>query len=189
MSPYKDPDRQRQWQRDRQRRLNVMTVTNSAGETRTVREWSRLLGIKPITLRARLRAGFSVDEALSTVRAPRAARHTLNGETLTVAGWARRLNWRSDSLRSRLQRMPVEQALVPAPEGPQTVQPRTHDTPALLRFRAHLEHRAQQLGCSLFDAYRHFCEVRHLPLDSFASLLNAQMPDAEVYQEEETTDG
>lgn len=91
------------------------------GKSHTFREWSRILGIAEITLRNRIRAGWSVRETLSTpldtkkntkTYPPR--QYTCGGKSMTLAQWSRHTGIPYYVLVDRMQKLDrwsVEKAL------------------------------------------------------------------------------
>lgn len=81
------------------------------GETRTLTEWSKRLGVCLGTLRNRLERGSTVEDAFTKPVKPRAPRRptpkgghllTLNGEARTITWWARHLGISLSTLQGRL---------------------------------------------------------------------------------------
>lgn len=85
------------------------------GETKTLKEWAKELGMNRITLFTRLeRLGWDVEKAFTEpVRENAPKQITFRGETHTVAGWARKLGIGYQTLYKRLyaQEWSVERAL------------------------------------------------------------------------------
>ena len=91
------------------------------GKSHTFREWSRILGIVEVTLRNRIRAGWSVRETLSTpldikkntkTLPPR--QYTCDGKSMTLAQWSRHTGIPYYVLVDRMQKLDrwsVEKAL------------------------------------------------------------------------------
>lgn len=61
------------WATDAEQRRNTRTtrLLTVRGETKTMSEWARTLGVKPSTVYLRLRGGWSVEDACTTPVAPR----------------------------------------------------------------------------------------------------------------------
>jgi hypothetical protein len=76
------------------------------GKTKTAEQWSRELGIKSFTLRARLDvAGMSVEQAFETpVITRKRKKYTHNGITDTVTGWSLRLGFGRNTISERMRR-------------------------------------------------------------------------------------
>lgn len=73
-------------------------------ELLTLGEWAARYGIHVDTIRARLRAGWSSEKAITTpARVGHPGRKvTFNGETLCIADWERRLHFKPDTISHRL---------------------------------------------------------------------------------------
>lgn len=87
------------------------------GESLTISEWSKKLGISAITIQARLRHGWSIEKVLAKNDRPHARKLiTFRGETLCFAEWSERFSLPRNRLSDRLkQGWTVEQALtIPA---------------------------------------------------------------------------
>lgn len=94
------------------------------GETLTMWEWSNRTGIKPTTIRGRLKAGWTPEEALMTpvARVKRKASGlailTCKGESLSISEWSERTGIRRGTIVSRLRLgWSPEMALTPVTEG------------------------------------------------------------------------
>ena len=91
------------------------------GKTQVIAEWARELGMMRITLRERLKAGWSVERALSTPvskKKPKRPLITFKGKTQSAAAWGREVKIREYIIRSRLDAgWPVGRALS-VPDGP-----------------------------------------------------------------------
>lgn len=90
------------------------------GETKCLVEWAEALGIPSGTISARIRRGWSVEQALTTttVRAQLGVAHnqrliTFNGETHNIKEWAAIAGMNHHTLHQRLtrHRMPFEEAI------------------------------------------------------------------------------
>ena len=87
------------------------------GQTRTITEWSELLGFSATLIPDRLDLGWSVEEALTTTTNRHKARrstkqYTCNGETYSASEWAKIRGLDVSTIRKRLQRgFTIEQAL------------------------------------------------------------------------------
>lgn len=83
------------------------------GETHTVSEWSRKLGIPYKTLFKRINDGWSVEKAFNTEYCPLYCKVSYNGETHSIAEWARIKGIAYDTLKQRLNKYhwPIEKAL------------------------------------------------------------------------------
>lgn len=78
-------------------RLTIGTVT------RTVAQWARLVGLRAVTLRTRLRDGWTAEAAVTTP-ARSAEILTVEGESKTLEAWAAHTGIAIFTLRSRLQK-------------------------------------------------------------------------------------
>ena len=88
------------------RRSNV--IVTAMGETHTLSQWSRITGIKVITLWQRLKLwSWSAERALSEPPLNVGPSHqrliSYEGETHTVAQWGRRCGLKCDTLNKRLK--------------------------------------------------------------------------------------
>lgn len=104
-------------QQHRNKRTNVMLTFNS--ETMCMEDWAKVLGLKPTTIQGRLKAGWSVEQALSTPpthNPPRPKVFTLlthQGKTQRLIDWAKELGIKDTTLGERLRSgWSVEQALM-----------------------------------------------------------------------------
>jgi hypothetical protein len=81
------------------------------GQTLPLQQWAKLVGVAGTTIHNRLRAGWSVERALTTP-ADRVRRIEWNGESRTVAEWSKVLGISKGVLHARLGQMgwPVEKA-------------------------------------------------------------------------------
>ena len=99
-------------------RSNVKFLTFS-GETRPVVEWAEITGIKAPTIHARLKAGRSVEEALTAGmrvfkrKLPRSTKYLdFNGQKKTMKEWAREIGVSRPGLWHRLNGgLTLEEAL------------------------------------------------------------------------------
>ena len=86
------------------------------GETHTIAEWAMKIGIVPRSLRDRLKAGWSVEKALTTPPVAQSKPPMIleyNGVKKTVAEWARQFGMNPATLHNRLYKgMTVEEALL-----------------------------------------------------------------------------
>ena len=86
------------------------------GETHTISEWAAKIGIVPRSLRDRLKAGWSVEKALTTPPTAQSNPPVMleyNGMTKTVSEWAKQFNMTASTLHGRLRKgMSVEEALL-----------------------------------------------------------------------------
>jgi len=107
----------RQEQMSNTRHNHLLTYN---GETKTMAEWARQVGMNRKVLDRRLRLGWTIEEALTApVRNNRWL--TYAGETLTLTDWARKVGLRRNCLEGRLQRgwSPEEALTLPlAPRSP-----------------------------------------------------------------------
>lgn len=90
------------------------------GETLTITDWARRIGVTPSTLDARIANGWSLEEALSSSKDQRFDRFanavTLshNGRTLSIPEWSKMTGICERTIRARLRRgWSVEEALNP----------------------------------------------------------------------------
>jgi DNA-directed RNA polymerase specialized sigma24 family protein len=91
------------------RKSTPRTITHN-GQTHTLREWAALLGIHYSTLTSRLRAGWTIEEALGDkqrprkcgIQSPNARLITYKGRVDTLRGWARRAGLNDQTLCGRL---------------------------------------------------------------------------------------
>ncbi len=84
------------------------------GETHTLSEWSRRLGIPRNTLDKRVKTGKSADVCLSdsTLKRPDLVTLTYQGETLTLSEWSERLGINRKTINTRYYRgLPPDQCL------------------------------------------------------------------------------
>lgn len=72
------------------------------GETKTISEWARNIGIPVATLCNRIKNGWSVERALTRKSHETGPLLTYQGETHHLAEWARRMNVRYDLLSRRI---------------------------------------------------------------------------------------
>lgn len=72
------------------------------GDTLTISEWSKRLGVRFETIYGRIRRGLSVEDTLSTHVRPIKRMLTFKGETLSVQGWATKLGIQRATLSRRL---------------------------------------------------------------------------------------
>lgn len=97
----------RQEQNDNSRHNHLVEFQ---GQTRTMSQWSRLIGVNVGTLFNRLRTGWSIEDALTTS----SERDSLEfqGERLTISQWAKRTGIDARTLRYRVARgWPIEKVL------------------------------------------------------------------------------
>jgi hypothetical protein len=87
------------------------------GESMSIHDWARKLGLNRCTIRERLKAGWSVERALGTPTRPWAGnRHTAKlythaGRTQSLPAWARELKISTQTLAHRLKKESFESAL------------------------------------------------------------------------------
>ena len=99
----------------RNKRCNVRLTLN--GETMVLTDWAARLGIHPMTIHGRIRAGWSLEDALTAkarqIVPTRGGRELeFRGRSLTVIRWAKELGMTKSSLQARLRLgWSVEQAL------------------------------------------------------------------------------
>jgi len=84
------------------------------GQTLTVPQWAKLLGISNGTLFHRLKNGMPLDKAL-TPGLLDSHLFTLNGQTMSLPEWAKQLGVTLSTLQQRVYRrgLPLERALMP----------------------------------------------------------------------------
>lgn len=91
--------------RERGRGRPGRTITFN-GETLTVSQWAKRIGISRVSLYARLKLGWTVERALgepiNEKHGPVPKSIELNGESLTMNQWAKRLNLSPTTLHCRL---------------------------------------------------------------------------------------
>ena len=74
------------------------------GESKTCKEWGKIVGIAPSTILKRVKNGWSDEKALTTSAVRSDYRYiTYNGQTRTVNGWERALGCRRGLIRKRLE--------------------------------------------------------------------------------------
>ena len=74
------------------------------GESKTCKEWGKIVGIDPSVLLKRVKSGWSDERALTTSAVRSDYRYiTYNGQTRTVNGWERALGYRRGLIRKRLE--------------------------------------------------------------------------------------
>lgn len=97
----------RQAQRKRTNSNRAKTYTHD-GRTLTLADWALATGLSKDTIYGRLRAGWSIEQALTLSDgrsgADRAARHTINGETKTLKEWADHVGITYDGLMGRMRK-------------------------------------------------------------------------------------
>lgn len=75
------------------------------GETHTITEWSRILGINKATLADRLDKGnWSIEKAFTTPIADTSKYYTVDGITLNISGLAKKYNMKYSVVKNRLRR-------------------------------------------------------------------------------------
>jgi hypothetical protein len=77
------------------------------GETHSVKEWSKIVGVHAASIQSRLRLGLSIEEALSGSRRPSrvASRYSYGGVSLTLDQWADRLGIPRATLVARIGKL------------------------------------------------------------------------------------
>lgn len=75
------------------------------GRTKCVSEWARILGIPVNTLRSRVRAGMSDEEALETLVQNRTDLVDFNGESKTMKEWSEKVGVSVFTLKNRLYKL------------------------------------------------------------------------------------
>lgn len=86
------------------------TVLTFRGQSKTIAEWAREIGISPFRLSSRLAAGWGVKEALTSPVAKSTVIEA-RGLKLTVAEWAARLGMHIATIYCRLKYMTPEEAV------------------------------------------------------------------------------
>lgn len=76
------------------------------GETKTVAEWSLIIGVPLHTIGSRVRAGLPIEDVLSPkrIRGKRPELHTVDGVTLTIQQWADKIGVSADALYQRMHK-------------------------------------------------------------------------------------
>lgn len=82
------------------------------GNTMTLGEWAKVMGMKASLIAARLDRGWTIDRALTSP--PQSVkRFSFGGQDLTAREWAKLLGFSPSAMYYRLQTMPLEKALRP----------------------------------------------------------------------------
>lgn len=103
--------------------MKPRVLTTSDGQSKNIGEWARITGIHRMTIKTRIDAGWSVDEALGLCARPTAFDETIttsDGITKSLSEWSKIAGVSPRAIRERLMRGWDIDTAVKASSGPAT---------------------------------------------------------------------
>ena len=103
--------------------------TSKSGESKSISDWSKSTGIKLSTLRARIKKGMTIDEAIEASN-PTLIKDPISGDEHTIEEWAQIVELPVSTIYNRLYvyHWPIDKALHEKKNTPVKRKPRAKDT-------------------------------------------------------------